>query len=339
MLRSNTSATAVLLILFAALLGWETQVPAQSLTLQAASPAASPSPTPKPLRQISYLKDGGLWMVKEDGSDNRQLVAAPEEAAIANQIWARDGGRIFFNIGLNLHTYVLQDQKVENLGALEVPESVALDRIELGNDNKTLLAHTIDTNDALNSVPKIYAVTFAPFAARELSIDEYHTLAPTQSSLVTKAGDLSVSPDGRFVLFAEAVEKDIQLFVSDIETGNRHQITDLSLLEGFEPEATQEGGRRILEATWSPDGRHIVFVPAQSCSEFGLCAGRTFLVDAWGGAQLQLAAAPTASLVQEWNQEKKLMVYDDNGQLVIADTQGQLKPIGEGIQPKWQPVA
>ncbi|MFN7930804.1 MAG: hypothetical protein U0Y68_23340 [Blastocatellia bacterium] len=109
------------------------------------------------MRQISYLKDGGLWLVKEDGSDNHQLVPAPEEAAIANQIWSRDGSRIYFNIGLNLHAYVVAEQKVENFGALEVPEGIALDRIELSTDNQTLLTHTIDTHDALNSVPKIYA--------------------------------------------------------------------------------------------------------------------------------------------------------------------------------------
>lgn len=341
MIRQQKSTTAAFITLLTVLILLGIQVPAQpgEPVLSPSSSQSSPavSPTPKPLRQISYLKDGGLWLVREDGSDNHQIVPAPEEASIANQLWAWDGSRIYFNIGLNLHAYIPLEQKVENLGALELPEGIALDRIELGSDDKTLLAHTIDTNDVLNSVPKIYAVTFYPLTSRELSIDEYHSLAPTQSSIIAKVGDLSVSPDGRFILFAEAIDSNIQLFVSDIETGNRHQITDLSLLEGFEPNAMPDGGRRLIEATWAPDGHHVVFVPAQSCSEFGLCSGRMYLVDAWGGAQLQLAAAPTASLSQEWNAEKSLMIYDDNGQIVISDTKGQLKSIGEGIQPKWQP--
>lgn len=305
------------------------------------SPQSSPiaSPSVKPLRQISYLKDGGLWLMKEDGSDNHQVVPAPEESAIANQIWARDGSRIYFNIGLNLQAYVPQEQKVENLGAIDVPEGILLDRIELSQDNQVLLAHMIDSNDALNSVPKIYAVTFQPLAARELSIDEYHALAPTQSSLIAQVGDLSVSPDGKFILFAEAIDKDVQLFVSDIETGNRHQVTELNLLEGFEQNATMDGGRHLIQATWAPDGHHIIFIPAQSCSDFGLCSGRMFLVDAWGGSQSQLATALAAGLSQEWNQEKNRMLYDDNGQIVISDTHGQLQAIGEGIQPRWQPVA
>lgn len=299
--------------------------------------AAAISPPAKPLQMISYLKDGGLWIMKEDGSDNRQVVPAPEEAAITNALWTPDGSRIYFNIDLNLHAYLVLEQKIENLGKLEIPEGSALDRLELSTDQQTLLAHLIDMNDALNSVPKIYAVKVNPLNSRELSVDEYRALAPAQSTTLAKVGDLSVSPDGRFVLFAEATETDVQLFVSDIETGNRHQVTDLSLLEGFEPTAMPDGSRRVIEATWSPDGHHIVFVPAQACSEFGLCSGKMYLVDAWGGAQLQLATAMTATLSQEWNHEKNLLIYDDNGQVVISDTQGQVKTLADGTQPKWQP--
>jgi dipeptidyl aminopeptidase/acylaminoacyl peptidase len=316
----------------------EAQSPTPAPLHNSAPTSPSASPLAKPLQQISYLKDGSLWLMKEDGTENRQLVPAPEAAAIANQLWSRDGSRIYFNVGLNLHAYVVPEQKVENLGALPMPEGIMLDRMELSNEAQTLLAQMIDTTDALNSVPKIYAVTFTPLTARELSVDEYRTLAPAQSSVIAKVGDLSVSPDGRFVLFAEATETDVQLFVSDIETGNRHQVTDLSLLEGFELTAVPDGGRRIIEATWSPDGHHIVFVPAQSCSEFGLCSGKMYLVDAWGGAQLQLATTATASLSQDWNHEKSRLIYDDNGQVVRADTDGQLTTLAEGTQPKWQPL-
>jgi Tol biopolymer transport system component len=330
--------------LFALLVGCAgARVPAQSTSPTPLPDAASASPTmsppAKPLQQISYLKDGSLWLMREDGTENRQVVPAPEEAAIAHHLWARDGSRIYFNVGLNLHAYVLQEQKIENLGALPKAEGSTLDRLELGNDNQTLLVQMIDTNDALNSVPKIYAVTLNPLVTRELSVDEYRALTPAQAATIAKVGDLSVSPDGRFVLFAEATATDVQLFVSDIETGNRHQVTDLSLLEGFELNAMPDGGRRIIEATWSPDGQHIVFVPAQTCSEFGLCSGKMYLVDAWGGAQLQLATAPTASLSQDWNHEKSRLIYDDNGQVVLADTQGQLKTLAEGTQPKWQPLS
>lgn len=332
---TTTFFLCLLACLFAAQLFAQHSSPAPVNNAALASPTVSPAAPP--LQFISYLKEGGLWIMKEDGSDNRQLVPAPEEAAISNQLWAPEGNRIYFNIDLNLHAYVVLEQKVENLGKLQVPEGLALDRLEFGNDHSTLLAYMIDTNDVLNSVPKIYAVTFNPLTARELTVDEYRALAPSQSSSIAKVGDLSVSPDGRFILFAEATDTDVQLFISDVETGNRHQITDLSLLDGFEPNAMPDGGRRIIEATWSPDGQHIVFIPAQSCSEFGLCSGKMYLVNAWGGTQLQLATALTASLSQEWKYDKSALVYDDNGQVVVSDTHGQVKTLAEGAQPKWQP--
>ena len=310
------------------------------LLAQQTSPTISPTQAVpvKPKQVISYVKEGALWLVNEDGTEDRRVVPAPEDATIGNQIWSKDGSKIYFNLGGSLQAYNLKEQKVEAYGKLELPEGLALDRLELSNDGVTLLAQTIDTNDALNTVPKVFAVALNPMQARELSVDEYHLLASTQSTIVRNAGDLSVSPDGRYVLFAEAADKDIQLYISDIETGNRRRVTDLNLLDGFEANAMADGGRRIIEATWSPDGKRIVFVPAQTCSEFGMCSGKMYLVDAWGGAQLQLAIAPIANLSQEWNSERSLLVYDDNGQVVVSDTLGQLKKLAEGNQPKWQPV-
>ncbi len=332
--KKITTATVLLTIVFLSVHLWAQQISPTISPLPASSQAV---PT-KPKQVISYVKEGALWLVNEDGTEDRRVVPAPEDAAIGNQLWSKDGTRIYFNLGDSLQAYNLKDQKVEAYGKLALPEGLALDRLELSNDGATLLAQTIDTNDALNTVPKVFAVTLNPIRARELSVDEYHTLALAQTTIVRNAGDLSVSPDGRYVLFAEATEKDIQLYISDIETGNRRRVTDLNLLDGFEANAMLDEGKRIIEATWSPDGKHVVFVPAQTCSEAGLCAGKMYLVDAWGGAQLQLAIAPIVNLSQEWNRERSLLVYDDNGQVVVSDTLGQLKKLAEGNQPKWQPV-
>lgn len=334
-IKNKIKATTTIIFFLSVICLWT------GLRLWAQTGSPSPSPDPsltKPKQQISYLRDGALWLMKEDGTENRQIVPAPEESSVANQIWAKDGKKIYFNIGLNVYAYVLQEQKIETLGALQLPEGISIDRVELGNDNKTLLFQTIDSSDVMSSVSRVYALSVTTPETRELSVDEYHALAPAQSTIVRNAGELSVSPDGRFVLFAEANEKDIQLFISDIETGNRHQITDLSSISDFEPAAMSDGGRRIIEATWSPDGHHVVFVPAQSCSEGGLCAGKMYLVDTWGGAQLQLALEMTANLAQEWNHEKNLLVYDDGGKILISDPLGQVKQLAEGNLPKWQPV-
>ncbi len=346
--NSITTTTLITLLAFCLWLGMRASAQ-QPNAVQPASPTASPaiiasptttaSPDAKPKAFISYIKEGALWLMREDGTEDHQIVPAPEEAAIANQVWAADGSKIYFNVGRNVFAYVVKDQKVESLSVLQVPEGIAVERFELASDGKTLLFQTIDTNDALSSVPRVFALTPDPVSSRELSVDEYHALAPVQSATIRNMGELSVSPDGKSVLFSEAVDKDIQLFIADIETGKRQQITDLNLLEGFEPGATPDGGRRIIEATWAPDNKHIVFVPAQSCSEFGLCSGKMFMIEAWSGTQLQLASEFTAGISQEWNPSRSQLIYDDGGNVLLADTQGQVKQLAVGNQPRWQPAS
>jgi hypothetical protein len=69
-----------------------------------------------------------------------------------------------------------------------------------------------------------------------------------------------------------------------------------------------------------------------------LCYGRLFLVEAFGGAQLQLSVDMLVSLPGEWTRDGNLLVYDDSSRVVAADTQGLLKALAEGNHPKLQPV-
>jgi hypothetical protein len=130
-----------------------------------------------------------------------------------------------------------------------------------------------------------------------------------------------------------------ELFVADTETGARIKVTNQYELSGFEESVETEGGRRVIEATWSPDGRFIIFNPMQSCSETGLCYGRLFLVDSWGGAQLQLSIDMMINLPNEWASDGMLLVYDDGARIVVADTNGNPRALAGGHHPKWQPMA
>jgi len=304
----------------------------------AAAPSPSPSPTPKPAPLIAYLNESNLWVVQADGTNARQLALAPEGESINAYVWSPDGSKIYFSVGLKFFAVTLLDQKVEGVGELVAPTGATIDRLEMGRDGATFIAHALDASAELNTVPKVFALRIGQREARELTVDEYHALAQGQSIIVRGFNDLAVSPDGRRLLFKEVAANDEQLFVSDIETGARHQVTDLAALDGFDELADPLGGRRILEATWSPDGRHIIFNPAQSCSQVGLCYGRLFLVDAWGGPQYRLSLEMTVNIPTAWNREGTLLVYDDGGQVLLADTRGQIKRIAEGNRPKWQPV-
>jgi Tol biopolymer transport system component len=296
-----------------------------------------PSPTPQPLPLVAYLKEGNLWVVSADGSQARQLAAAPEDEAINLHVWSLDGQQIFFAVGQKFFAVALKDGQLREAGELIAPEGTTIDRLELSRDGQTLIAHTVEAVPGPNSAPKIFAVTTGKQEGRELTVDEYQALAQPQSATVRKLGDLAVSPDGRHLLFKQLNDNHEQLFVSDIETGARRQITRLERLDGFEEIALLENERRILEAAWSPDGRYIIFNPAQSCSAMGLCYGRLFLVDLWGGAQYPLSREMMVNLPAEWNQEGALLAYDDGGQVVLANTQGQITRLGEGNSPKWQP--
>jgi hypothetical protein len=294
------------------------------------------SPTPKPSPLIAYLYEGGLWVMEVSGANARPIVASPEGEAINAYVWSLDGSRIYFSVGLKLFAVSLRDRKLEEAGELMEPPGTTIDRLEVARDGETLIAFVLPAMAEFNALPMPFAIAAGQHAARQLTVDEYYALAQPQSVAIRSLNDLAVSPDGRSLLFKETVGGAAQLFISDIETGARRQVTDLNALDGFEESATLSGERQILEAAWSPDSRYIVFNPAQSCSETGLCYGRLFLVSAWGGPQFQLSREMVVGLPMEWNGEGTLLTYDDGGQVLLADTQGQIKRLAEGNRPRWQ---
>jgi hypothetical protein len=308
-------------------------LPACVVTPEGEKPARTQSSPAPRLPLIAYLHEGHLWVVQADGAGARLLARAPEGEAINHYVWSRDGSRCYFFIGPQLFAVSLSDGKVVEAGEMALPPEAAIDRLELGRDGATLLAHVLGAGAA----PKPFALRVGQREAQELTVDEYQALAQPPPLVVRSFTDLAVSPDGRHLLFKEAVGNDEQLFVSDVETGARHQVSALGALSGFEESALRDGGRHLLEAAWSPDSRHVIFNPAQSCSELGLCYGRLFLAEVWGGTQLPLAREMMVNIPLEWNRAGTLLVYDDGGQVLLADTRGQIRRLGEGLRPKWQP--
>jgi Tol biopolymer transport system component len=310
--------------------------------LAARQPSVSPSLTPTPPPLVSFLREGGLWTVQTDGGGERQVAAPPPGLSINDHVWSGDGRLIYYAIGNKYYSCALAEtpgrtQKIEEVGELALPEGAIIDSLELAREGNVLIAHAIPQNGELNQLPKIYATGLGKREARELSVDEYATLAPLPPVIVRGFQDLSVSPDGRWILFKENVGDCEQLFIADVDTGARFQISDLAALDGFEPSADPSGARHILEATWSPNGRFVVFNPAQSCSDLGLCYGQLFLLDVWTGVQYQLTREMTVNIPLEWNSTGSLLAYDDGGQIVIADTEGQIRRLAEGSRPKFQP--
>ncbi|MFN0111167.1 MAG: TolB family protein [Blastocatellia bacterium] len=326
--RSLISALAVF-VMAAGLLACHSKPPATQ-----PSPSPTPTPTPKPKPFIAYLKDGDLWLIRSDGSDERMLGIAPQGQTIHDFVWAADGLRLFYIVGLEFYEVSLANNAVAQAGKLAAQPGITIDRFELGRDGQTF---AIIASDA-NTQQKLYAVTIGQNEARELAIDQFNALIPLRPPVIRAVGEISVSPDGNWALFKDTVGAGEELFVANTETGARFQISNLSELGGFEESVETEGGRRVMEAAWSANGQYVVFNPMQYCSEIGFCSGRLFLVETSGGPQLQLSIEMMVNVPNEWSDDGRLLVYDDGSRVVIADTQGYPKALTEGHRPKWQPA-
>jgi Tol biopolymer transport system component len=276
-------------------------------------------------------------MIESDGTNQRFVTAGPEGEAIQDFVWGFDGGRLYFSTGLRLFEVILQTGNLASAGELIAPPGVAIDSLEMARDGKTIIVRTLNANGPA----RLFAVTIGERGARELAVDEYNSMIEPRSLIVRDMGALSVSPDGRQVLFKDVVGTGEELFVADVETGARVKVTDLYELNGFEQSVEMEGGRKVIAATWSPDSRYIIFNPMQSCSDSGLCYGRLILVDAWGGAQRQLSSEMMVDLpaewMAEWSSDNHLLLYDDGARIVVADPSGELRTLAEGHHPKRRP--
>ncbi|MGH9755057.1 MAG: TolB family protein [Blastocatellia bacterium] len=303
---------------------------------QSATPSALPegSAEPKPAPYIAYLREGDLWLIRSDGTDQRLATAAPEGEAIQDFVWGADGGRLYCSVGTRLLEVILQTGNLACGGELIAPPDVTIDSLEMGRDGETIIIRTLDANAST----RLFVLTIGERDSRELTVDEYGSMIEPRPPTVHAIGAMSVSPDGRRVLFKDVAGTGDELFVADAETGARLKVTNLYELSGFEESVEIEGARRVIGATWSPDGRHIIFNPAQSCSEAGLCYGRLFLVDAWGGAPRRLSSEMMVDLPGEWSNDNKLLVYDDGSKIVVAGPDGNPRTLAEGHHPKWQPL-
>jgi Tol biopolymer transport system component len=300
-----------------------------------ATSASSEAPaTPKSKPDIAYLRDGDLWLIQSDGTNQRLATAAPEGEAIQDFVWGADGDRLYFSTGGRLVEVILQTGNLACAGELNAPPIVSIDGLEMGRDGKTIIVRTLEANGS----SRLFALTIGERESRELTFDEYSLLVETRPPVIRAIGEMSVSPDGRRMLFKEVVGTGEELFVADVETGTRVKVTNLQEMSGFEESVEIEGSRRVIGAAWSPDSRYIIFNPMQSCSEAGLCYGRLFLVDAWGGGQHQLSSEMMIDLPGEWSNDSKLLVYDDGSRIVIAGADGDLRTLAEGHHPKWRPT-
>src|SRR4030095_12803781 len=100
---------------------------------RSAAPSASPqaSPTPKPKPYIAYLREGDLWVIQSDGTNQRLVAAAPEGEAIQDFVWDPGGDRLYFSAGGRLIEVVLENGNLASAGELGAAQGGAIDSLEM----------------------------------------------------------------------------------------------------------------------------------------------------------------------------------------------------------------
>lgn len=303
---------------------------------QPAGETPAPTPTPPPHAVIAFLKDGELWATDADkGSTERLLAALPPGEVISDFVWSVDGSGLFFLHGLQINRVDFANTAIEPQGTLAISPDLLVDHIETTSDSDKLIISTLDTNGNLRS----FSFKFSDKSTSELSIDQIDSLAVPSPPIVRSFSDLSVCPDQYRVLFKEVVGVHEELFIAELESGARMKLTDIARLGGFEASAETDGARRILEAGWSPDGRFVIFNPAQSCSESGLCYGFVYIVDSLGGAPRQLTQEMSVGAALDWSHDGKHLVFEDGGQIFVAELLGGKRRMTNGSRPRWRPAS
>lgn len=297
------------------------------------SSQANRSPTPAVARLVAYLFEGQVWTLSPGAPDSKP-VAVPMEDPVDEYLWSSDGRFLYLVVGLRVIKVSVNEWKGTEIGPIAAPAGTTLDRLETSWQPGLMIIHTSDADAASH----IYSFSLERSETVELTVDQYASLRTIEAPTVQEFADLAVSPDLTRVLFKGTVGSSEQLFVADLESGFPVRIGSLESIDGFEESADLEGGHRILAAEWSPDSRFVLFNPAQSCSESGLCYGQLFLVDSWSGNQRRLSQGMMVGLDVNWDKKGNNLLFEDAGKIMLTSVTGEPRVLAEGNRPRWQPI-
>ena len=299
-----------------------------------ATPSASPSPSPLSAREplLAFLFEGQVLTVAPDGLSKPKRAGTSDEP-VDEFLWSSDGNALYLVAGLRVVSFSIESGTSSELGVIAVPAGTTLDRLESSSRPHLIIVHASDADAAAH----LYVFDSQKNETRELSVDEYVDLSAVESPTLRGFSELSVSPDLMHVMFKTAVGTSEQIFVADINKGYRTQLTELEKIAGFEESAESETGRRIIAASWSPDGKYILFNPAQSCSDSGLCYGQLFIIDSSNGAIRRLSQGMMVGLDTTWDKSGTRLLFEDAGKVMFTTPTGEPRVIAEGNRPRWQP--
>jgi Tol biopolymer transport system component len=229
-----------------------------------------------------------IWLIRPDGSDERQLTLHPANDSQAS--WTPDGRAVVFcserNKQWSLYAARLDGGTEECLAVLDP----TFDNIRLSPDGTTIAYHAPSAEGPIN----IWLAAVDGSGARQITHDQEYLAFPCWSpdgralaaehrsglddhlmlvaadgtsvrSLVTAPGKhwpYSWSPDGRRIAAAVLRDGFWNVFWIDRETGEERQLTDYRQLTAY-----------VRWPAWSPRGDQIVYEYAETVGDLWLLEG------------------------------------------------------------------
>jgi hypothetical protein len=205
------------------------------------SPTVSPSPAielDSKLIVYSSHRSGKLniFVTHVDGVSQRQQLTTNAELNQTGPEWSPDGSRIAFyayrETGGNADIYVMNADGTGINNLTNTPD--ADDRyVSWSPDGAKLVFHS-NRNSQDSTIYRLYIYDF-----------EDESLTPVTEEGISELG-ADWSPDGRRIAFHSYVDGGWRIVTSDLDGGNRRQISPSDLGDAFFP-------------TWSPNGDQLAF--------------------------------------------------------------------------------
>ena len=286
--------------------------------------------------KIAYLQDGGLYVVDADGSGQERL-ARNVDCCVA---WRADGRTLAYTLYRN-GVWVVRTDGSKPLRLARVGRSPAWSpdmwHIAYSAEGGIFVVGA-DGSGRRRLVDDGAVPLWSPdgrriaFLRRDdlwvMNADGTGQRNLTESPAETEA-EASWSPDGRWILFerrdndaAGRGSNTIELFVTSADGGKERRLTSNTAYDG--------------RASWSPDGRRIVFI----C---GFPNARVCVMNSDGSGRRDLGARTNKNWPVAWSPDGKKIAYTarDGSQVEVMNADGsdkhRLPGSPKGVFVAWAP--